>query len=76
MMEGCTTGIQSNNILLDTHFPGSTQYDEESLHPIYPEQVIGGDTLNDRYNIFLDKYLDDLSFLDPLRVKEAFNDMN
>ena len=25
MMESCNTGLQSSNILLDTHFPGSTQ---------------------------------------------------
>ena len=24
MMEGCNTGLQTNNILLDAHFPGST----------------------------------------------------
>ena len=28
MMEGCNTGLQTIDILLDTHFPGSTPMDQ------------------------------------------------
>ena len=38
-------------------------------------QVTEGEVLNHQYNIVLDKYLNDLNFLEPKRVKEAFNDM-
>ena len=95
MMEGCNTGLQTNNILLDAHFPGSTplghilqstssqvdleesspERDEVSLQATCPEQVTKGEVLNHQYNIVLDKYLNDLNFLDPKWVKEAFNDM-
>ena len=27
MMEGCNTGLQTNKVLMDTHFPGSTPMD-------------------------------------------------
>ena len=95
MMEGCNTGLQTNNILLDVHFPGSTpmgnflqstssqvdmdesspELDEGSLQSTCPEQVADGEDLYHQYDIVLDKYLNDLNFLDPARVKEAFNDM-
>ncbi len=96
MMEGCNTGIQTINVLLDNHFPGSTplgkslqstssqvnmdepspEHDAESLQATCPEQVAEGEVSNHQYNIVLDKYLEDLSFLHPLRVKEAFDNMN
>ena len=96
MMEGCNTALQTSNLLLDTHFPGSTslgqnlqptssqvdvdetspETDVESLQATCHEQVAVGEVLNHQYNIVLDKYLDDLSFLSPQRVKEAFQDMN
>ena len=95
-MEGCNTGLQSSNILLDTHFPGSTQLgntlpptssqvdlddtslsdDEETHQATCPEQVAHDEVSNHQYVIVLDKYLDELVFLNPDRVKEAFNDMN
>ena len=50
--------------------------DTESLKATCPEQVAVGEVLKHQYNIVLDKYLDDLSFLTPQRVKEAFDDMN
>ena len=96
MLEGCNTGLQTSNKLLDAHFPGSTtlgqnlqstssqvdvddtspESDVESLQATCPEQVTDGEVPNHQYNIVLDKYLDDLIFLSPHRVKEAFNHMN
>ena len=96
MMEGCDTGLQTSNVLLDTHFPGSTKLghilhptasqvgvdetspdtDAESLQATCHEQVAEGEVLYHQYNIVLDKYLDDLTFLNPDRAREAFNDMN
>ena len=26
MMEGCNTGLETNNALMDAHFPGSTEF--------------------------------------------------
>ena len=53
----------------------SPELDGESLLTTCPEQVTEGEVSTHQYNIVLDKYLDDLNFLDPKRVKEAFNDM-
>ena len=96
MIEGCNTAMQTNNILLDNHFPGSIplgqtlqstssqvdvvesspELDAKSLQDTCPEQVAEGEVLKHQYNIVLDKYLEDLSFLHPNRVKEAFDNMN
>ena len=35
--------IQTNNILMEAHFPGSTPIDEESLLVTCPEQVTKGE---------------------------------
>ena len=95
MMEGCNTGMQSSNTLLDTHFPGSIQLgnnlpptssqvdedetspsaDEETHQATCPEQVAHGEVSNHQCVIVLDKYLDELVFLNPDRVNETFNDI-
>ena len=95
-MENCNTAEQTSKILLDAHFPGSTQLgntlpptssqvdvddaspddDEETHQATCPEQVAHDEVSNHQYVIVLDKYLDELVFLNPDRVKEAFNDMN
>ena len=72
MMEGCNTGLQTNNTLMDSHFPGSTP---RGLNPQSDckEQPEASSEPTDK--IVNDKDLNDLNFLDPIRVKEAFNDM-
>ena len=49
--------------------------DEVTHQTTCPEQVEQGEVRNHQYNTVLDKYLDDLSFLSPDWVKEAFNNM-
>merc|ERR1712020_728371 len=71
-MEGCNTGLQTNNILIDSHFPGSTPKNLNTKSD-YSEQPEAGTEPQDK--IVNDKDLNDLNFLDPNRVKEAFNDM-
>ena len=94
-MENCNTAEQTSKILLDAHFPGSTQLgntplpnssqvgtDEHSPardvvthQTTCPEQVAQGEVQNHQYDTVLDKYLDDVSFLSPDWVKEAFKNM-
>ena len=71
MMEGCNSGLQTNNTLMNSHFPGSTQCTFNS-QPTSHEQVEAVSETTDK--IVNDKGLKDLTFLDPNRVKEAFND--
>ena len=84
-MEGCNTGIETNNILMDAHFPGSTPLDD-TLQSTASQADIDKtpntclrqeteDVSRHHYKLVLDKNLTNLSFLDPNRVKEAFNDM-
>ena len=54
----------------------TSESDVESQQATCPEQAAKKKVANHQYNIVLDKYLDDLSFLSPDRVKEAFDDMN
>ena len=54
----------------------SPDSDEETHQASCLEQGAEGVVLDHQYDIVLDKYLDDLVFLNPDRVKEAFNDMN
>ena len=95
-MENCNTAEQTSKILLDAHFPGSTQLgniplptssqvgmdesspvrDEVTHQTTCPEQVAQGEVQNHQYDTVLDRYLDDLSFLSPDWVKEAFKNMN
>ena len=74
MMEGCNTGLQTNNTLMDSHFPGSTQknFNPQSTCQEQLEARNGSETHNKVVN---DNCLNDLNFLDPNRVREAFNDM-
>ena len=65
MMEGCKNDLQTNNTLMDSHFPGSTTYREKPQDCSENQEKIVND----------DKDLNDLNFLEPNRVKEAFNDM-
>ena len=89
MMDGCNTGLETNNILMDAHFPGSTPLDctlqsassqvemkvsSESAQSNRLGNEIA-DALKHQYNLVLDKNLKNLDFLDPNRIKEAFNDM-
>ena len=69
MMEGCNTAIDSNKLLMDTHFPGS----EDIPQPNNIDQI--SNSLDDN-NVVSNKDLNDLDFLDTPRVKEAFNSMN
>ena len=45
MMEGCNTGLQTSNILLDTHFPGSTPLGQ--IHQSTSSQVDVDETCPD-----------------------------
>ena len=72
MMDGCNSSLQTNNTLMDSHSPGSTKW-SLNTQPTSPEQVeAASETPNEIVN---DKDLKDLTFLDPNRVKETFNDM-
>ena len=75
MMEGCNTGLQTNNTLMDAHFPGSVPLDCNPKATL-PEQMIKRDVSEHQNKTVNDKSLNDLNFLDPCRVKEAFKDMN
>ena len=66
MIESCNTGKESNNALLDTYFPGSVRY-EQDIHT--PEE------LGEETKTFIDLKSKKLDFLNPTRVKEAFQDM-
>ena len=72
MMEGCNTGLQTNNTLMDSHFPGSTK---SSLKPKPACLKKLQNSSKTKDEIVHNKDLNDLNFLDPNRVKEAFNDM-
>ena len=81
MMESCNTAKQTSKILLDAHFPGSTEIGQS--HPTCNQVDMNAanldrdtDILHYQYNTVLDKNLDDLSFLNPNKVKEAFDNMN
>ena len=90
MMESCNTAEQTSKILLDAHFPGSTEMgqihptcNQVDIHPTCNQVDINAaklerdtDILHYQYKTVLDKNLDDLSFLNPNKVKEAFNNMN
>ena len=44
MMEGCNTGQQTNNVLLDTHFPGSIPLDNIHQTTSSQKDIIGYDS--------------------------------
>ena len=66
IMEGCNTAIESNEALMDTHFPGSTPW----VAPNQTEQEWGTPQRKIK-NIELTNH----KFLETPRIKEAFNDM-
>ena len=73
MMESCNTAEQTSKILLDAHFPGSTEIGQ--IHPTGNQVDMDAanldrdtDILHYQYNTVLDKNLDDLSFLNPLFI--------
>ena len=70
MMESCNTAEQTSKILLDAHFPGSTEMGQ--IHPTCNQVVMDSanldrdaEILHYQYNTVLDKNLDDLRFLNP-----------
>ena len=68
MIESCHTGLQSNNALLDSHFPGSTNVAQEPTPPFE-------ETREENIKLYIDFKTNYLSFLNPNRVKEAFKNM-
>ena len=81
MMEGCKTGLETNNTLLDSHFPGSQPIDHQLIDDLEPSELQSQDlSLSEEERISTkdlcsNNFLD-LHFLDPHRVREAFKDMN
>ena len=71
MIEGCNTALQSNNTLLEAHFPGS-----ELLKSNIPKLKAKRKFSNHQHKVLEDKYLNNLKFLNTHRVKEAFKNMN
>ena len=82
MMEGCDTALDSNKVLMDTHFPGSVPVEDPPLSAANQADPDTADTETDNRNAssndcikISNKDLNDLNFLDTPRVKEAFKDM-
>ena len=56
MMEGCNTGLQTNNTLMDAHFPGSVPWDCNPKATL-PEQMIKRDVSEHQNKTVIDKSL-------------------
>ena len=70
-------GLHKSRYCISTNTLSSMPVSDEETHQATcPEQVANSEVSNHQYVIVLDKYLDELVFLNPDRVKEAFNDMN
>ena len=81
MMEGCHTGLETNNTLLDSHFPGSQSIEHQLIDDLEPSELkLQDSSLSEKEKIsnkdLISNNFLDLHFLDPLRVREAFKDMN
>ena len=72
MMRDCHNGSQTHKTLLDAHFPGSTNVGQNGNSITSNPHI---DEADGEKVVTTDDMLDDLSFLNPWKVNEAFQDM-